>query len=204
MPRQVLIYASGVAGILWGFALLLLSKTLQYWDPYGMISSAEAGIRSFVQINEPYAYTLAASFLIPAILTEFINFLFRKREDYQVYLAIRKEGDEFQRLLLQEFIKRRPMLFTLTTQKVYVGGLTRMGDPHGEDGFINIIPLFSGYRNAEGKLDLTTNYPRDENDNFEIVLPIDKIISASSFNYETYKKLNEGKEQSSIFKKIFK
>ncbi|UII27469.1 hypothetical protein LVD15_03285 [Fulvivirga maritima] len=95
------------------------------------------------------------------------------------------------------------MLFTLTSQKVYVGLLTRMGDPHGEDGFINLIPLFSGYRNQKGKMKLTTNYPKDES-NFELVIPIDKILSASSFNYEAYKKLNLSKRPvSSIFSKLF-
>ncbi|UII27468.1 hypothetical protein LVD15_03280 [Fulvivirga maritima] len=79
MPRQVLIYASGVSGAAWAFATLLTSKLLQLWDPFHLIRLTENTIKDFIQINEPYVYTLACSFFLPVIATELSNLVFKKK-----------------------------------------------------------------------------------------------------------------------------
>ena len=68
--------------------------------------------------------------------------------------------DEATRLLHRAIIFRKPMLITLKGGKVYVGvPMGSFGDPSVRAQSLKIIPLYSGYRNAENqKVELPTKY----------------------------------------------
>ena len=97
------------------------------------------------------------------------------------------------RLFYQSYITSRPLLVTLESGKVYVGTISELGEPNEAEGMdqeISLIPLLSGYRTkTQHRVEFVTDYQQVDPD-LNIVIRQDKIITASWFNFEIYKKLN--------------
>lgn len=115
-------------------------------------------------------------------------------------------------LLLLDAIEsdpKRPMLITLSSNKVYVGIINGSGEPTENQGphqHISFVPLMSGYRNKENlSVTFTNAYPgeiqvkrtaairgisRKKVLGLEIMVSIDEISYISWFDFEVYKATN--------------
>ena len=80
------------------------------------------------------------------------------------------------------------LMFHLEDRKVYVGSVTKMGEPTEDKGLdqeIEIKPIFSGHRATETmEVFLKTEYRKG--DNIKITIKQNKIISATIFNKDAY------------------
>lgn len=88
------------------------------------------------------------------------------------------------------------VLLTMEDRKVYIGRVISLGEPNESEGLdqeITITPYASGYRNKDDlSLKLTTKY-REVSSDISLTLRQDKIISATHFSEEIFKKF-QGEE----------
>jgi len=100
-----------------------------------------------------------------------------------------------------------PVSLTLNTGKVYIGLVVDALDPIREPVAVTLLPIFSGYRDAEGRLNLTTDYgalystlsrgraaqlglPADWPSQFELTIRADEIVTAAPFSPVIYGEFN--------------
>lgn len=139
-----------------------------------------------------YAFLLGVAFWWPLNLVT----LPRWRNKLLVW-SIRDR--DFERLLHTAATRAMPLALTMDNKKVYVGFVITTVSPDRDVKTISILPLVSGYRSAEGQLKLTTFYTHVYDkiantesimhlspDDFEIVLPTERIQSANLFDLAAY------------------
>lgn len=104
-----------------------------------------------------------------------------------------------------------PVCITLDTGKVYVGLVVSITDPDRQPASITLFPMFSGSRDDQGRLQLTTDYERVYKtlnsepkklgqlglldaweENFEVVLRAASIVTATMFSPSLYAEFNPG------------
>jgi hypothetical protein len=126
-----------------------------------------------------------------------LNLLFR--EDRFLERAVR--NNDFERLIYTAVEKDAPLSVTVENQKVYVGFVVKTTNPAQDRKTLGILPIMSGYRREDGRVQFTTFYsdvyeeiergkqgrlahltPED----FEVVLPVDRILSANMFDIVAY------------------
>jgi hypothetical protein len=90
---------------------------------------------------------------------------------------------------------------------VYIGVLVEALDPIREPAAVMMLPIFSGNRDAEGRLNLTTDYeslyatlshgraaqlglPADWSSQFELTIRADDIVTAAPFSAAIYGEFN--------------
>ncbi len=112
------------------------------------------------------------------------------------------------RLLLQAQLADMPVCLTLTTGKVYIGPVVSITDPNGMP-MVTLLPVYSGYRDAEGRMILTTDYdrvyadlerggaaqldlPTDWQSRFQLAIQAEMIVTAALFSPSVYAKFNPG------------
>lgn len=125
-----------------------------------------------------------------------VNKIFRRTtEDALWEAAAENELEEF---LLEALLQAKSVAITMTNHKVYVGLVLSTPEPRTERRMIALLPLMSGYREAEGKVNFTTFYDqiyagREDSDNgdFKLVLPIDKMMSLAFFDVTVYAAFSE-------------
>ncbi|MCW2486597.1 hypothetical protein J5069_11915 [Candidatus Symbiopectobacterium sp. NZEC127] len=150
---------------------------------------------------------------------DFIRGCYYKREVYnditQAMRArvLRKTYSQGSRdiLLLDaiESVPKRPMLLTLSSNKVYVGLINGAGEPTENQGphqHISFVPLMSGYRHKENlSVTFTNAYPGEiqvkrnaavqgvskrKVQGLEIMISIDEISYISWFDFQVYQATN--------------
>jgi hypothetical protein len=116
------------------------------------------------------------------------------------------------RLLLRGQQQDMPVQLTLTSGKVYIGMPTAITDPDREPDFVKIVPMYSGYRDPQGAMVLTTDYealyealeggkanqlqlPEDFLSTFELAIRAETIISAILFAPKVYATFNPDWQQ---------
>jgi hypothetical protein len=119
------------------------------------------------------------------------------------------KDDDFERLIQSAVLRRMPLSVTMDNKKVYVGFVVTTSDPAHVRKTLGILPLVSGYRDDVGRVNFTTFYSaiykamkRDSEtelshlspDDFEVVLPIEKIQSANLFDFVAYEEFGRGKK----------
>jgi hypothetical protein len=92
--------------------------------------------------------------------------------------ALERSVGALDQLLLKAQRAEMPVSLTLTTGKVYIGAVVSIADPKGTPSVVMIVPVFSGYRDAHGRMFLTTDYARvyadlDEGGAAQLALPAD-------------------------------
>lgn len=99
-----------------------------------------------------------------------------------------------------EYLK--PIAVTLESRKVSIGLVARTNEPDHDQGYITLLPYYSGYREHETlHLHITNRYDAvfkvidDETseiniEDLYIVLPLGKIVSAHIFNDAVYERVN--------------
>ncbi len=165
---------------------------------------------------QDYARWLSERFRIPRILSvsvKYVYYLFQamvlKWETFNLDLAIR--NNDFEKLMARSVYKSIPILFTLDSGKVYVGWAVRVPNPIQERKSVRILPLLSGYRDADTQeVVFTTSYHAVlskvdesivdlnhlENGDFEIVLPTSNICSCHLFDPVAYSYFQNREQQS--------
>lgn len=118
--------------------------------------------------------------------------------------ALERSLSGLDRLLLQAQLADMPVCLTLTTGKVYIGPVVSITDPNGMP-MVTLLPVFSGYRDAEGRMTLTTDYdrvyadlerggaaqldlPTDWQSRFQLAIQAQTIVTAALFSPSVYAK----------------
>jgi hypothetical protein len=112
------------------------------------------------------------------------------------------QNNDFEKLLIRAFLENMPILLTLDNNKVYVGWVVAAPNPIHTRRAVRILPLLSGYRDSEThQVKFVTDYfeifelisnGKTEGLNhlsaadFEVVLPVDSIISSHLFDLLVY------------------
>lgn len=104
--------------------------------------------------------------------------------------------DQFEKLLALSVRRATLSQRTLSNQKLYVGWVIESPNPRGQEKNFRIQPSMSGYRSKDdGRVTFTTfyddilqKYKLDPQRlrAYEIVIPMDKIVSASGFDLAAY------------------
>lgn len=104
-------------------------------------------------------------------------------------------------LLYESYVSRKPEKFLMLTMedgKVYVGKVISLGEPNemeGMDQEIAIAPFVSGYRKKPTlKVHFTTRYS-ELDENIQLVLRQDKILSATEFKTTIYEAFQQQRPQ---------
>lgn len=124
-----------------------------------------------------------------------------------------KYGDTLYELLGRAFNDELKVSLTLESRKVYVGLLREIPNLEPTDEYLKIMPYYSGFRDSESlMMDLRTSYKElyriiDEAEDgklhgltagdFEIVIPVKTITTASLFSEETYDEVFASKQRES-------
>ena len=119
------------------------------------------------------------------------------------------DKDDFSALINRATNELKPVAITLKSRKVYIGLVARTNEPDGHQSHITILPYYSGYRDEEKlHLHITNKYtwvfkyysdspPKGMNiEDFYIVIPLERILSAHIFNFEIYKQINDYTDES--------
>lgn len=70
--------------------------------------------------------------------------------------ALQRSVSAFDALLLRAQAADLPVSLTLSTGKVYIGIIVSTPDPTREPVVVSLVPMFSGFRDTEGDMTLTT------------------------------------------------
>ncbi len=129
--------------------------------------------------------------------------------------AINAHGTGLERLFWEATEPSHPQLVQLTLDdaKVYVGWIQRTSpNPRSPDGFVRLLPVRSGFRNSERRVEYTTLYENiylqmlDDDqitaveaeflNSFLKVIPLSRIVSAGIFSPSAHKLFaQQGKPQ---------
>ena len=132
-------------------------------------------------------------------------------------ITIKLWGDEFERLFYKSMrekeIENGLLMITMDNGKVYIGYVNKISKPLVNQQ-IEIIPYISGYREEETKIlhlpifyfDILEYYidgkkKKKIDDEIGIILPKDRIISASRFSIEVFNRFNVQEEPKKSKKK---
>ena len=101
-------------------------------------------------------------------------------------------------MVTESLVTATPLQITLNNSKVYVGAVLESPDPASPAKYFKIQPWMSGHRSSDtGKVDFNNFYDNilaglgeDEAKRraatFQLVIPIDKVVSASGFDFDAY------------------
>lgn len=158
-------------------------------------------IRRFYPLQMQYFGTCVFSFILAVLFTEISNFFVNKR--YRIKTAIRKIGNEFERLCESSHSNAEMVQLTLKNDKCYVGWILSLPIPT-HSNYIAILPVVSGYRSKEEKkltfttqyLDVYSSYIQDGSvfdirDLTKLVIKIDDIVTANPFDIEMYERFKD-------------
>lgn len=192
--ERLLIHAA-IAGILFLVAAFLATRLLLWIYP-----GLGAWWRQAVPF--PYSGTALLAFVLGAGLWLPLNWLSRG-PSAAADRVIDQTGDYLERLLVRAIRRTKPVSATLKSGKTYIGFVVGNVDPAFDRRFISLLPLQSGFRNAEHELVINTDYtrvyerisdegrPEPELDelmkDFIIVLPVGEIQSVNIFDREAYR-----------------
>ena len=127
------------------------------------------------------------------------------RRSFLGMLNLRAITDQLERLLAKSLSSGSLIQVTLSNSKVYVGTVLESLDPTSPAKYFKIQPWMSGHRAEDGTVEFTTFYDdvlaafeRDETkravvESFQLVIPIDKVLTASGFDVAAYERFLEGR-----------
>ncbi len=193
MERQRMIFTVSIWSVVLSIVFLTLYYLLLQWSFAHTIFSAlnELNPMTHLGLNKSIGIFFAAYFL--AI---FLNLLLPY--SHVLNAVVHRWADQYDTLfwhsVLERDYRKRLLLVTTTTNKVYVGYVRSIGDPIG-DPFVSLVPNLSGYRDPKThELTITTDYIRVltsflQNDNFTeieeslgVTILKSNILMVSKFN----------------------
>lgn len=184
LSSQRILFNSIIAGILLLTFTFIVRISFEYLDPQKFNQLLNLLNESPIE-HTSYLWTSVASFIIAVCATYFLNIVIYLINGCSYYkpigYAVKRHGDEIEKLFRISAKTGELMKLTLKNNKVYIGYTDRIPIPN-ESNYLKITPVISGYRESiTKKLVLTTEY-------FDV---IDKYIDPSG--------TKEGSED--IFKK---
>lgn len=122
--------------------------------------------------------------------------------------AARRSLGPLDRLLMRAQEEGTPAMLTLNTGKVYIGLVESITDPAVEPTAVTVLPMLSGYRDAQGRMELTTDYEAiyesldvptlpgstaaPNLSQFYLLIRADAIVTASQFSTTVYAQFHPG------------
>jgi|GEM_PF-5835858 hypothetical protein len=191
--RQRYIYTS----FLFAFYLLipafLISALLKYYLPdfsYWMLSN--------LPIKEKHIGTSLLAFLIGLSLAHISNWVSSKERILKK--LVEKYGGDAERLIQECFYLKELLAVSLKNEKVYIGFITEF-KASLDNTYISLDPVFSGYRDEQKKLVLTTDY-LEAFETFETFYPEKEEVTNELPNQVGFSKLLIKKEEIRTFSKF--
>ena len=205
----------------WGVGMGIRAVFIYYigillYDIFGLrFSLGDFFLNEVLKCNAPYSYVVIFDLSIVAIFLGYLlpAFSFRFNKSLRTKIQIRwlredTEAPEFTQLFFKSLEYGLPILFTMSDRKVYIGYVLEINSTDFND--VNIIPLFSGYRDKD-TLELVPVTPykdifidiKNETKNiiddlevFSVTLPLREIMYAHLHDFEYYSKFKslEGKD----------
>lgn len=184
--QRLLLYCASAAVILLVLSRLVILLLAQYFpELLSVLSSMAHALAPSV----PYAGTLVGSIVLAVVLAFSL-----RSEDLADEISVRtiyQDGDELEILLWEALHGAEPIEVSLETGKVYIGlpvDTTYPGEPRR---YVRMLPYVSGYRDSQQSLLITVHYldliealtesaPRE----LEVVIPVDRIVSARMFDLD--------------------
>lgn len=196
LDRQRLLFDS----VLYGFVLLLVSYCATTLFCYYFEETADL-LKLNVPMQVPFLGTSMLSLVLAFTFTAVYNYFADEVKHQKA--AIRKLGNEFERLLLTSNEEQTLIEITLNNSKSYVGWVKELPIPTISN-FIRIIPIISGYRTPKSReIVFTTHYlevyrqfmsgravKNIEDLEVDLVIAVGSIINISHFDLEMYEIFN--------------
>lgn len=174
-----------------------------------VLSQAAARARTDLAVICFYAFVLGALAPVWNLFLRFADWLWvrelwgprgqeNRRRSFLSALNLRAITDQLERLIAESLVSATPVQITLNNSKVYVGAVLESPDPASPAKYFKIQPWMSGHRSADtGKVDFNTFYDNilaglgadqaaQRAATFQLVVPIDKVVSASGFDFDAY------------------
>lgn len=215
LSSQRILFNSVIAGIvLLGFTFFL-RQIVNTFFPF-VIEFGYSHIQQYSIPKMAYFGTCLSSLIIAVVGTHLLNwfsnkFLFSKypfKLEGPLSYAVKRYGDEIERLFRESAINGELMQLTLKNGKVYIGFSATIPSPQ-ETNYLTISPVFSGYRKSDSQqLILTTDYSSSyrklvENEesgdetsrNIDIVIKQDEILTVSLFDIDYFKAFKEDSKE---------
>ena len=183
-----LVFESAAVGLI----LLVLARLLVYCILHKhVLESRLANWDDFAPL--PYSGTLFVAFVLGPLIAVVINLLYDRNSGAE--RAVRTTGNYLEAVFLDSMKPTQLVELTLASNKVYVGWALEAKVAKPERKFVEIFPLYSGYRDRETQeLVLTTNYAKallmhldelgdDHQDKFRVVIPVAEIRTARPFSF---------------------
>ena len=117
---------------------------------------------------------------------------------------LRSITDQFEMLLATALRHDTKVQVTLSNQKVYVGTVTKTLEPRSQEKYFRLLPFMSGFRSKDtGVIVYNTFYtdlfeaplPGDPSV-YEVVVPMDKVVSASGFDLDIHYAFQQSQDAS--------
>ncbi|WP_341327255.1 hypothetical protein [Methylotuvimicrobium sp. KM2] len=174
----------------YGYQLLLLSK---------IINPEISTIAPFGKESQfvVYIYSLVLGPLL-ALLLNIPKWLPSNRFACIYDFTVKKtllhaiKTNDFEQFIFNCFYQNKPALFTLASNKLYLGLLIDAPNPVQDRRYIKFLPILSGFREKDTQqIKFTTDYQFIFENNFnvedfEIVIPLEQIVSAHQFDLTIY------------------
>lgn len=187
-------------------ALYILIFSCSFFDPFinKLTSSSAPNAGHAVILPVLVVIALVLSPLVSWPLASVLNFFIN--ENY--YFAQALLRDEFEQILVAAVDQSSLVMISMSNGKVYVGFVYSSGDPaSGENKFIGIVPVSSGYRDDLHKVTFTTFYLALYDERFEangkeelmktckVVIPRSEVQSIRLFDQMIYENFQYGKNR---------
>lgn len=199
LSSQRILFNSIITGVFLMFFTFGLRALVTYLFP-NFIENIFIYLSLRFQVNHiEYLWTSIASFLIAIVLTLISNLfvikIFSNKEP--ISYAVKKHGDEIEKLFRTSAKTGELMQLTLKNNKVYIGFTDIIPVPK-ETNYLKITPVMSGYRESESKtLKITTEYfdvldiymsdnPKFDIYDIDISIKQDEILTAGIYDQDVF------------------
>lgn len=197
-------------GVCLFIASAVLAALLNWWvSHYCWYRSTQAFAIEMIRpiLKEPDKASSQLAFFVICVLTMALGLLAAFVSN-RVFVGKTRDAlleaaaeNDLEQLLLVAHIEEKPISITLTSSKVYVGYVLHTPEPRSDRRVVALLPYMSGYRKKTGKVVFTTFYDEiyaerakerddEESNDFRLILPIDKFMSVSFFDVQTYAVFN--------------
>jgi hypothetical protein len=198
-----LLFHSATAGMIFlTVAFVITQPVVMHWP--------EIGRQWHNLVPFDYSGTSLLAFCMGALIWWPLNKLEWFDREKQAQKTI-EDGNDFLEMMLAHAQRELKLVsVVLKSRKVYIGFVTAGFDPVNDRDYIQLLPLQSGYRDAETlQLKITTDYSQvydriitreiesasiDTND-FRVVVPVSEITSINLFDEEAYNLFNPATEE---------
>jgi hypothetical protein len=192
LSSQSIIFNAILVGIPLMAVSLIITTAITYIFPTHV---------EWVRLN---VFPIKDDFFGTCLLSVCISFSYTKIKNHfideteAIHLAIEKSGSELELLVSYSFKESKLIQLTLKNDKVYIGWAEVLPKP-SHCPYIQLVPLFSGFRDEKKELVIVTNYSlvyseliqkgkiKDIQElKMNLVIQSNEIISASRFDFEIF------------------